>query len=203
MRHFFLDTLGDLKQGYCVLGGPPRGLGMAYQRLSRGELIGARYPADATMEMSPDHPGIRVPDVVPNTNNYLIVSAAVAEEIRSATTDLPVEYLPLCIRNHKHRVVGGEHCIVNPLGPRDCLNTSASDIVRLNAPGDAYDGRVVRVRRFVLDPGKVAEAPAIFRVLEAPHRYVVTERLAAALVARSLTNIVLTEIPHAGATGST
>jgi hypothetical protein len=178
VKYHFIDTLGDLESDYCVVTAPLEGAGLAFYRMAKGERMGDDYPDDARLDMDEDQGGIKVPAVIGNTQHYLIV----------------VEVLPVALFNRKKRRHPGRFFILNPIGARDCLDLRASEIEYLHEPGDPYDGAVVGVDRFVLDPAKLAGAPALFRVREEPERYVLDERAAQALRAGGFSNVVLTEI---------
>jgi len=194
MRYYFIDTLGDLASGYCILTSPPEGLGLSFYKMANGERVGAEYPEAARIYMSEQQPGIKVPSIVGNTQGYLITSGPVKEEIEALCAGVDVEYLPFTLYNHKRRPTSGELFIINPIGSRDCLDMEASAIEYLDAPGDPYDRAIVGVDRFVLTPEKLGGAPSLFRVREEPNRYVLDERLADRLRARGLSNLILTEI---------
>ncbi|WP_437541482.1 DUF1629 domain-containing protein [Sorangium sp. So ce367] len=194
MKYYFIDTLGELTGGYCILASPPEGLGLSYYRMAKGEPIQDKYPEDARIYMSEKMPGIKVPSIVGNTHNYLITSKPAKDEIAAHCQGVEIEVLPITLYNHKKRPHPGEYFIINPIGTRDCLDLGASAIEYLDEPGDPYHGAIVGVDRFVLDPQKLVAAPALFRVREDPNKYVVDERLAGALRALGLTNLVLTEV---------
>ncbi|HEY4121079.1 MAG TPA: DUF1629 domain-containing protein [Byssovorax sp.] len=193
MKRFFLETLGELGRGHCVITTSPDGLGLGAYRPAEGDRVGAMYPPGATTEMSPDHPGQKLPDVVPNTLRYLILSSRTKSVVHAACEFVEIEYLALRIMNHKGRL-HGDAFIINPIGALDCLDLGASQIEYLDEPGDDYHGAVVGVDRFVLDRSKLVDAPALFRIKEEPFRYVIDERLAAPLMAGGFTNVVLEEI---------
>lgn len=194
MRYYFIDTLGELEKRYCILLSPPEGLGLSYYRMAKGKRISDQYPSDARIYMSEKQPGIKVPSIVGNTNNYLIASKPANDEIVAHCRGVDIEHLPVTIYNHKKRPHPDEFFIINPIGVRDCLDRNSSVIEVLDKPGDSYHGAIVGVDRFVLATQKLAGAPSLFRIHEDPNKYVIDERLADALRARGLTNFVLTEI---------
>jgi hypothetical protein len=188
MKYFFIDTLGELDDSnLCILDKPPQGLGVKYYRMSKGKKIGNYYPNDAKIYMSDENPGTKLASLIGNTKSYLIVSNAMKEVIEKYCSSCEIEYLPFILYNHKKRVHSKDYFIINPIGTCDCLNLKASQIEYL-------DGEVVGVDRFVLDPRRLEDAPAIFRIKEAPRKYVINEELAKNLEERGFTNVILEEI---------
>lgn len=170
MKYYLLKTLAQTKPEFCVLRSYPEGMGLKTWKLGDGvELQEGEYPQDAKIFMSDQEPGMEIPDLVPNTGQMLIVSKRLKDGI-AAVNQGPVQYLPLAIYNHKKRLASGDYFIVNPVGPLDVLDTSASEI-------EYHDGEVVQITKYVLDPDKLAQAPDIFRIKENPEAYVVSERV--------------------------
>jgi hypothetical protein len=194
MKFFFIDTMGDLHNELCFLSSPPDDLGLSYYKMARGEYMGSAYPVGARVLMSEEYPGFKLSSLVGNSNRYLIVERPVKEVIESFCGGVDVEYLPLAIYNHKKRLQRDDYFIINPIGVRDCLDLSASQIEYLNDPGDPYHGAVVGVDRFVLDPKKLDGAPALFRVREEPGRYVVRADLVDTLRMGMFTNLLFEDV---------
>ncbi|WP_073560951.1 imm11 family protein [Archangium sp. Cb G35] len=170
MKYYLLKTLAQSKPEFCVLRSYPEGMGLKTWKLNDGvELLEGEYPQDAKIFMSDEEPGIELPDLVPNTGQMLIVSKRLKDGM-SAVNRGPVQYLPLAIYNHKKRPASSDYFIVNPVGALDVLDTAASEI-------QYHDGQVVKVTKYVLDPGKIARAPDVFRIKENPEAYVVSERI--------------------------
>ena len=193
MKYYRIDPLGETDAGWCILDDVPD-IGPAYYKPARGKRVGADYPDDASITMSEDFRGIRVPSLIGNTESYLIVDAPVKELIERHCQGVDIEYLPFTLYNHKNRVASRSHFIVNPIGVVDCINFEASEIERLDSPGDVHHGAVVGIDRLVLDPRKLADAPALFRIREEPSSYVIDGALADALREGGFTNVVLHEI---------
>lgn len=195
MKHYFIKTLGrSTTEGWCVLHAPPEGLGVSDYRLAEGDPIGSRYPSDARIYMSDESSGIRLGSLIGNTKSFLIVATVVKEVIEQHCAGVEIEYLPFTLYNHKKREHSRDYWIVNPIGTRDVLNLKASEIEYLNKPGDPYHGAVVGVDKFVLDSKKLKDIPALFRIKEAPSKYVINELLAQAFQERQFTNMLLKEI---------
>lgn len=170
MKYYLLKTLAQTRPEFCVLLRYPEEMGLKSWKLGRGaELLQGEYPQDAKIFMSDEEPGIEIPDLVPNTEHMLIVSKRLMDGM-AAVNRGPVQYLPVAIYNHKKRLASSDHFIVNPLGALDVLDTSASEI-------EYFDGKVVKVTKYVLDAEKMAQAPDVFRIKENPEAYVISERV--------------------------
>ncbi|CAM3093189.1 imm11 family protein [Corallococcus soli] len=170
MKYYLLKTLAQTRPEFCVLLKFPEDMGLKSWKLGDGvELHAGEYPQDAKIFMSDEEPGIEFPDLVPNTVRLLIVSKRLKNGMEEVNRG-PVQYLPLSIYNHKKRLASTDYFVVNPLGTVDVLDTSASKIEYL-------DGKVVEITKYVLDPKKIAQAPDLFRIKEAPESYVVSERV--------------------------
>ncbi|WP_163991469.1 imm11 family protein [Pyxidicoccus caerfyrddinensis] len=189
MRFFKLETLGladapDL----IMLEAEPEALGLEAHCAAVGKPIASAWPADARMQLSEENPGVRLTSLLGNTFNYLIVDAAVRDVIAQHCASVPIEYLPFTLIDHRGRVHSKDYFVVNPLGHRDCVDAAASDIQYLR-------GKVVGIRKLVLDPEKLRDAPALFRLEQKRQTYVVSQALADALRQHGFTNIPLREIP--------
>ncbi len=201
MKYFFIDTLGISGEGWCFLDTIPVGLGLSGYMPAKGQRVGNDYPEDAKTYMSDEYTGIRLASLIGNTRSYLILATAVKEIIAAQCVGLDIEYLPFTLYNHKKREHSKDYWIVNPIGTRDCLNLELSEIKYFNKPGDAYHGAVISVRKHVLDPAKLKDAPALFRIKEGPREYVINETLANIFRERSFTNMRLTEIEQQPVSG--
>jgi hypothetical protein len=202
VKYYFVETLGSSDSGSnCILDNIPVGLGLAGYMPAKGERVGSEYPEDAKIYMDDEHPGIRIGSLIGNTNSYLIVATAVKEIIAVQCANVDIEYLSFTLYNHKKREHSKDYWIINSIGTRDCLNLDLSEIEYFNEPGDPYDGAVVSVDRFVLDPAKLKDAPALFRIKEEPREYVINETLAKIFQEQGFTNIRLTEIEQQPVSG--
>ena len=138
-----------------------------------GEPAADIYPPDARVPMSRKFGGMELADFVSNTHGLLIVHKRVKEAIEGINRG-PTEFLPLSILNHKGRVASADYYVVNPLGTRDVLDLSASDI-------QWSDGDVVALKTIVLDPEKMRDAPDLFRLKEDSSWYLISKRIATRL----------------------
>jgi hypothetical protein len=189
VNYYALETMPLHDEDLCFLQKLPTEIEATEFKIAMGIPIADEYPDDVRMYMDDEYPGLKLPDLVGNTQSFLIVSERVKEVIERLNT-APTEYLRLSIYNHKKRLHSAAYWFINPLGGFDCLNLGASDIEWLGPD-------VVDVNELVLDPAKVREAPALFRVQEDPYTYVMNEELGRALAALDATNIYLDELRQA------
>ncbi|MFY0562402.1 imm11 family protein [Archangium lansingense] len=87
--------------------------------------------------------------------------------------------------DHRERLYSRDYFIINPIGALDCLDEKASGVKY------GEEGSVVDIAEFVLDPAKVQNAPALFRIDKKPSKYVVDERFVQAVEAQGFTNVLL------------
>ena len=174
---------------YCVIDKYCPEMKESYWRLPDGAPYGDDYPKNAFVEMSDKRGGMELTDFICNFRGVLLVSRKVKESIEKLQT-APTEYLPVAVKNHKKRIASTHYFFVNPLGTVDCLNLRKSEI-EWHKKKD-----VVRIEKAVLDPKKLKEAPALFRVKEWPSKYVVDDRLIDAWLAMKPrpTNCVVEEL---------
>jgi hypothetical protein len=164
---------------------PPEGTEAFTYCMAEGIAASDRYPPDAHILLEKGS-GVKLPDLLGNTDSFLVVSKRAKEVIERMKVG-PVEYLPLAVHDPTDRPLSRDYFIVNPLGSLDCLDLEASEI-------EWFEGDVVGIDRYVLDPAKVADAPDLFRIQEEPHEYVMSERLVGALQEIGATNIYLYEL---------
>jgi hypothetical protein len=192
VKYFRLNLMPRLNPDYCFLRDYPKALGLDTYKFGKGEEFGSDYPPDTRVDMSEREPGMKLPSLIGNTCNMLIVHREVKDVI-AEVNEGPTEYLPLRIYNHKKRLASDEYFIVNPLGAQDCLDLSASKI--------EYMGKkIVAVKSIVLDRKKLEKAPDLFRVREDTTVYVASQRLLKRIMMgeRTMTNITADVLPVAG-----
>lgn len=190
MRFFLVDTMAAASRDFCFLREVPDGTDDLSYRMATGHRMGADWPTDARVRMSPDKPGIVLPSVIGNTNAFLIVHADLKQVIAAARVG-EIEWLPLSIVDHKQRIASSAYWIVNPIGTVDCIDRAASTIEWL-------DDEIVDVEEYVFDAARVADAPALFRIGGTPRTYVMSEELASRCLAIDPTNLVLTPVECSG-----
>jgi len=190
MSYFLIDTLGDLDDPeWCVLDDVPVGIGVAYSRLVKGRAVGSDYPADAEIHMSPGEEGIKVGGLIGSTKSFLIVRRDVKEVIEAACEGAEVEYLPFRLIDHKGRIHSSDYFIINPIGSWNCLDPEASAITYFEDTD-----KVLRIDRMVIDSALAEPAPMLFRLKQAPTKYVVKQELADRLREKAFENLLLIEM---------
>jgi hypothetical protein len=186
MRYFSLESLGSVEDDFALLESEPEELGLKAHKASVGKPIAADWPADARMQLPEENPGVRLTSVLGNTFSYLIVDQKLKDVIIQHCPDVAMEVLPVTILDHRGRMYSKDYVVLNPIGSIDMADTTASDI--------RYSGdKVAGIVKLVLDPKKLAGAPALFRLAQDRAMIIVNERLADAI--RGFSNVVLQEIP--------
>ncbi|AEI64905.1 imm11 family protein [Corallococcus macrosporus] len=189
MRFFKLETLGHADDpDLLMLESEPDVLGLDAHCAAVGKSIASSWPVDIKFQPDEVSSGARLTSLLGNTFNYLIVEKAMQEVIAQHCPGVPIEYLPLSLLDHRGRVHSTDYWVVNPIGHRDCVDVGASDIQYLR-------GKVVGIRKLVLDPQKLRDAPALFRLEQKRQTYVVNQSLADALRQGGFTNVPLRELP--------
>jgi hypothetical protein len=188
MNYFILNLAPLVDKSFCTLGDFPDDLQAIGHRLSFGKPSGADYPKGAKWRMSDEFGGIKLPSLVANTDSTLVVERKLKEIFEA--TGAPMECLPFALLNHKGQVASRDYFIINPLLKLDCLNLEKSEI-------EWMDDEVVELRKPVLDPGKVKDAPDMFRIKEAREQIVISHQLADALKKVNPTNIYLFSVEQA------
>ena len=191
MRYFTVETLGDDQDsGLAFIDDPPEDLGLHEYCIARGERIGERYPAEARIFLQKKSPGIKLSSLLGNTRSYLVVNTEMKDVILEHCAQCDIEMLSFTLYSHKKRIHSTDYWIVNPIGVVDCVNRAASDIRYLSSDPT----KVVAVRKFVLDPKRLENAPDIFRVPEDREKYFISERIAKAWQEHNFTNVFLVEV---------
>jgi hypothetical protein len=184
MDYFLLSTTGDLNdETLCLIDDGPEGMGRQTFRLSRGERAAKHYPAKARVTLRAENPGIKLSGLLRNTKNFLIGSSAAKHVVARLCSDLDVEFLAFTLINHKGRVHSTDYWFINPIGGLDCLAEEECGIEY------DEDGDVVSIARYVLDAGKIADAPHLFRIDKQPTRYVISKTMGETLAAAKVTNV--------------
>ena len=189
MNYYRLNQIPRENPAYGFAAYPPEGTEAFTYRMAKGKPVADRFPPDAKVEL--EEGGVELPSFIGNTDSFFIVSKPVKEVIEQAEVG-EVEYLPLAVVDYKERLLDENYFIVNPIDTFDALDLEASEIKYFN-------GKVVAVKTFVLDPEKLTSAPDLFRVPEAPSEYFLSQRLALALKEIGATNIYLHEVEQSPA----
>ncbi|MCP3163423.1 imm11 family protein [Myxococcus qinghaiensis] len=190
MNYFIVDRAPTVEKSFCMLEGGPRSIAQVRYRLIRGKPMGSDYPQGVTWRMSDRYGGIRLPSLIGNTGNMLVVDRALMEVF--ARVEVPMERLPFALVNHKDRVASQDYFIINPLGTFDCLLKRDGQLAQAHSGGGLLGGY-----KYVLDSRKLKSAPEVFRVLETPEEIVISHRLADALKTLNPTNVYLFELDQA------
>ncbi|MCP3164606.1 imm11 family protein [Myxococcus qinghaiensis] len=193
MNYFILNLAPLVDMSYCTMGDLPDSIRGKSYKIARGIAIGADYPSNTAWQMSDEYGGIKLPSLVCNTSSILVVERKLKDIIEA--TGVSMECLPFVMLNHKGREASRDYFIINPLGNRDCLNLEASKIL--------WEGdEVVKLEKAVLDPDKLQDTPAIFRLKHDREQIVISHQLADALKAVNPTNIYLFSLPQVPTTKS-
>jgi hypothetical protein len=186
MKFFNLSTLGTAEPDLVMLEEEPEELGLEGYCAAVGSPITAAWPADAKMQLPEENPGVKLTSLLGNTFSYLIVEPAVKDVIVKHCPGMPMEILPFTLLDHRGRVHSKDYLVLNPLGDRDAVDAAASDIAYVG-------GKVAGIVKLVLDPKKLSDAPALFRLTQKRQLLIMNEALAEAL--RGFTNTVIRKIP--------
>ena len=185
MKYFLLSTTGDLNdQDLVLIDDPPKGIGLRRFLMTKGRPAKAFYPAEPKIFLREEHPGLKLSSLLGNTESYLIVSSEVKKVFEQLCAGCEIEYLPFDLYDHRERLYSRDYFIINPIGALDCLDEKASGVKY------GEEGSVVDIAEFVLDPAKVQNAPALFRIDKKPSKYVVDERFVQAVEAQGFTNVL-------------
>jgi hypothetical protein len=153
--------------------------------MARGDSLAAKYPENqysVELLLDDDWPGLKLPSLIGNAGNLIVLHKDVASYIRDNFRLGPVETFALTLLNHKGRVHSRDFVFFSPLGTRDCLDLERSEIRRWT------DGSIQNVPRIVLDLQKLVDAPDVFRIRESPADVLFSEELIAGLAAKGFTN---------------
>jgi hypothetical protein len=140
----------------CVLEGLT-GVERQYD-LNVGRPVAARFPPDASLSMSPDHPyDMLLTDSLENIDFLLVVSPRLQQLLAEQGVE-KVEYLPVAIHDHRGKVAGN-YFIVHPLDPVDCLDIPACGAKFWNVDPD----NIMALERLAVDAAKIPASRALFR----------------------------------------
>ncbi|MCY1035887.1 MAG: hypothetical protein EOP84_01635 [Verrucomicrobiaceae bacterium] len=184
MKFYRWTTLGLPDVDQCFLDAAPKELGARSSFLARGRPVKGVYPQSPRIDLSEEHPGLRLESFIGNSKRMLVASRPLRTLLEEWCKGQEVEYLPVLIYNHRGRLHADDYSIINPLGTVDCIDPDRSEVTMM-------EGEIISVERIVLSQAKLAQHPHLFRVREAPHFYVISELLAEALKAGGFTNVVL------------
>lgn len=161
MHYYLLYNLGKSdKEKYCFVCGAHNGVQDTKLVLKYGGSLKGIYPEDpyaVKMFLDEDHPKhIKKGDYISTTQNYVMVSIGVVEEIEKHNVG-KIEFWPFTLINHKGLVHSKDYRFVVPMS-FDALDEEKSIISR-----DA-NNVALRCRKVVLSTKKLEKAPDIFRI---------------------------------------
>ena len=156
--------------------------------LKMGISCSESFPADARFTADPEFPSrIKLADTFENTYGLVVASPKLKEFVASFKPD-GVEFLPVTILNHKSRPAA-RYFIVHPVGPVDALKPAES-----GAKWDKdLDDWIDRVKRIVLDAGKIDPSRVVFKLKSYYGCVLVRRDLADAISKQGFTGIKWTE----------
>ncbi|AKQ63613.1 hypothetical protein A176_000525 [Myxococcus hansupus] len=182
MSHFIFRA-DATKPEYCQIWKYPSALSNFYKP-TVGKPLGTEYPQGLSFQMAPEVSGVRIPDVIPNTLGYLLVSARMNDLLAQHATE-PIEFLRFTLLNHKGRPASDECYIVNVLGTRPWGDMERSMGARITAPSG--DQQFDRLRRLYLKGEEVDANVNLFRLTMMPRVILVREDLKALMEAQGMT----------------
>lgn len=157
--------------------------------VTEGSKAADRWPEDARGVIDTDYGGSTARSLVGNTLGMLIVSKPVQEVMKRGKIG-DVEFLPLALYTPKKKLLSSDYFVVNPIGTLDCLDLDASVI-------DRFKGKIASIDEPVLSKKKLKDVPELFRIQDAPRRYVFSEGLIIELKKVNPDNFFFTELKQA------
>jgi hypothetical protein len=190
-RYFLLHPMGnDQDKSLAFLDVEPPELGEHGYRLAVGKTMQPFYPSSVRFQLQPESPGIRLEDLLGNLMGYLIVREGVKRTIEENVAADGVEFFPFVLVNHRRRVHATNYWIVNPIGSIDCVNRDGSEIVySVSSPEIPLE-----IKKFLFDERRLDPSRHLFRVPDDPRQYFISEKLAALLQDRGVSNLFVEEI---------
>ncbi|MGH0034603.1 MAG: imm11 family protein [Myxococcota bacterium] len=149
---------------------------------SLGRELGAEWPEGLEYRMSPDAPGLAIPDVIDNALDYLMVSAR-AKALLSEHATAPIEWLRFTLLNHKGRVASDDLWIANVLTAIECVD-------REKTVGKPYPARpewYFSIRELHLLEDRIDPQANCFRLAERPMVIMVRDDLRSLLESEGIT----------------
>ena len=163
-------------------------------RLLEGEPMGKLWPEDARIYLSSKESGSELGEYVANTESVLLAGKRFVAMIKKHCKDVPIEYLPVAIYDHRKRLISDEYCVVNPLGAHDCIDLKRSDTLF----DDDDPKEVLSVDDIVIDKKRGAKAPNLFRPEHARTTYIMRYDLIDEIADADLPNVLWTKLDVSG-----
>ncbi len=141
-----------------------------------------RWSDGLNFVMAPRHPGKRVPDVITNAQECLMVSDRL-KSLLSQTIHSPVEYLPFILLNHKGRVADDSMWVVNLLDTVECADLEKSK----GSKSPFHEGEIQDLVELHVLPERMPSDRQLFRVRECPAVMLARDDLRARMESEGMT----------------
>jgi len=188
MKYWVLKT-GSLQNGVYLSAVPPDGPDAFEYRDGSSLIKGFPAPSDAQMGFSGDYPdSIKLYDFVANIDGLFIVSKKVKEIIEGLSVQ-NMEYLELTLFDHEMKISSTDYYILNLVGSVDCINMKDSKY-RMDC---LLEDRIDRIKELVLDENKIPPEAKIFRLVNKPEEYIVSDEVRNIFEVNGITNFRLFE----------
>lgn len=151
--------------------------------LMRGGTAADGFKPGTALNMSVEHRGLVVPDVIANTLSLFIVSERLMLLLQNRAS-APSEYLRCTLFNHKGRPAQDVY-IVNVLGVIDCADRARTRGV----PDPLFAGEMDPVEVLVLNESRIDEQQNILRPAVSPSTIMMRDDLLACLVEANMTGL--------------
>lgn len=154
-------------------------------RLNHGISLLNNWPSDVFFDMDPEYPkDIGLTDNLQNSDQVIVASKSLISFLQEKNLK-GLENLPVAIRNHKGRMIKEEYFIVNPTEPQDCIDLDLCKPTYFSI----YPDYIQYVEQLVIDPERIEDKIAIFRLLNFWPPIVVRTELAQEISNQSFTGI--------------
>ncbi|MBJ6763675.1 hypothetical protein JGU66_23135 [Myxococcaceae bacterium JPH2] len=186
MTSYFILSADSAKPEYCQVWKYPSALSNFYKP-TVGKPLGTEYPQGLSLQMAPEVPGSKIPDAIPNTLGYLLVSARMKELLASHATE-PIEFLRFSLLTHKGRPASDDCYIANVVGTRPWGDMERSMGARVTSPSG--EPQFDRLRRLYLKDAELDPKVNLFRLSMMPRVILVREDLKALMEAQGMQGTV-------------
>jgi len=186
MKYYLLDYEKD--ESYALLTDEIDGFDYGYKFFEEVS-IKNEWPNNTSIGFSDSNPqGINLTDFVNNVMAFLIVSDEIKTIVEGEACS-GLEFLPIKILNHKHRIASDTYWVINIIKQIECVDRDKSDFDEDIVDPDLIEG----FRKLVLkdDMDKIQES--IFRMKEQPRFIVFSENLVNKLKEKNVTGAVFHE----------
>ncbi len=182
------DAYLDKKKNFCVLDDLDN-VDDDFE-LKEGIPRAYNFPDNAVYYMDPEYPkNIALADNLFNINRLIVASKNLKDFIEK-TNPRNVEYLPVTILNHKHRVASKDYFLIHPIRPQDCLDIDKSGCTW----SEIIDDEIDEVERLVIDESRLKPDITLFRLKYFYDPVLIRRDLAEAISAEGFTGIRWIEI---------